>query len=296
MNVLVAGGSGFIGQHLCAKLQERDHEVTALSRSPDPSAVPAGVDTAMGDVTAYDSIEPAFEGQDAVVNLVALSPLFKPSGGEEVHETLHYGGTENCLRAAEAHGVERFTQMSALDADPAADTHYLRAKGRAEELVRDADLGWTILRPSVVFGDGDEFVGFTRTLTPPFLAPLPGGGKTLFQPIYVDEMTSILAESIEDERHVGETYEIGGPEILTLAAVAKLAREARGQSVRIIPVPMGLAGLGLAIADALPGIPMGRDQYRSLRIDNVTSENDVAAFGMDPAEMTTLAEYLGTDR
>jgi len=292
MNVLVVGGSGFIGRHLCAELVDRGHDVTALSRDPDPDELPDGVEPAVGDVTAYDSIEPAFEGQDAVYNLVALSPLRKPRGGDERHVEVHRDGTEHCLRAAAAHEVPRFVQQSALGADPAGDTHYIRAKGRAEELVRDTDIDWTIVRPSVVFGDGGEFVPFTRKLTPPVLAPLPGGGKTRFQPISVADLVPMLADTIEDDRHVGQTYELGGPEVLTLADVAKLARRARGQSVAVLPVPMALAGVGLTVAGSIPGFPLGRDQYRSLKFDNTVVDNDVEVFGASEDELTTLAEYL----
>lgn len=295
MKVLVPGGTGFIGRHLCAELLERGHDVTALARNPDPADLPNGVDTAMGDVTARESIETAFEGKDAVINLVALSPLFEPKGGNEMHDEIHRGGTANCVACAEAHGVDRFVQMSALDADPDGPTHYLRAKGRAENIVRESALEWTIFRPSVIFGEGDEFVGFTRTLTPPVLAPLPGGGKTRFQPIWVGDLVELLVDSIGSDEHVGETYEIGGPEVLTLKEVAKLARRARGQSVRVIPVPMALAGIGMAIMDVIPGVPMGRDQYRSLQLENTVVENDLDAFGVSLDEMTTLGEFLGVD-
>ncbi len=293
MNVLLVGGSGFIGTYLSEELLDRGHDVTVLSRSPDDEPLPEGVETAMGDVTAYDSIEPAFEGQDVVYNLVALSPLFEPKGGNEMHDRLHRGGTENCLRAAEEHGVDHFVQLSALGADPDGPTHYIRAKGQAETLVRDSELDWTIFRPSVVFGDGGEFLSFTRKLTPPGVAPLPGGGKTKFQPIHVDDLVGMLADSIDSDEHIGETYEIGGPEQLELAEVAKLVRRAEGKSVKIVSVPMSLAGIGLNIAGAIPGFPMGPDQYRSLKFDNTTSENDILAFGVESAELTTLASYLG---
>ena len=292
MNVLVVGGSGFIGRHLCEELVDRDHDVTVLSRDPDPRDLPDGVETAAGDVTAYDSIEPAFAGQDAVYNLVALSPLRKPPGGDERHNEVHRDDTAHSLRAAAQHDVPRFVQQSALGADPAGDTHYIRAKGRAEGLVRDTDIDWTIVRPSVVFGDGGEFVPFTRTLTPPVLAPLPGGGKTRFQPIHVGDLVPMLADTIEEDRHVGQTYELGGPEVLTLADVAKLARRARGQSVTVLPVPMALAGVGLTVAGSIPGFPLGRDQYRSLKFDNTVEDNDVDAFGVSEGELTTLAAYL----
>jgi NADH dehydrogenase len=301
MDILVAGGGGFIGRHLCERLVERGHDVTALSRDPDPGALPEGVETAMGDVTAYDSIEAHFEGRDAVVNLVALSPLFEPKGGNQRHDEVHRRGTENCVRAAEEHGVDRFVQLSALGADPDGDTHYIRAKGRAEQVVRDSELEWVIFRPSVVFGEGGEFVSFTKRLKGMFapglpLYPLPGGGrKTRFQPIWVEDVAGMIAEATVDDGHVGETYEVGGPEVLTLREITEMVYESEGTSVRIVGLPMGLAGVGLKTLGAVPGFPMGGDQYRSLKFDNTTDANDVDAFGLSPAELTTLGSYLGLE-
>ncbi|CCQ33328.1 NADH dehydrogenase-oxidoreductase-like protein [Halorhabdus tiamatea SARL4B] len=288
MNVLVTGGDGFVGRHLCRELDERGHDVAALSRDPDPTALPDGVETVAGDVTDRSSIDPALEGVDVLVNLVALSPLFIPTGGNEMHERIHLGGTENLVAAAEDEGVERFVQMSALGADPDGSTHYIRAKGRAEEVVRESALEWVIVRPSVIFGDGGEFVGFTKKLTPPVVAPLPGGGKTRFQPIWVEDLAPMLADCVEDDDRAGEVYELGGPEQLTLKQIAKLVRG----RVAVVPVPMALAGVGLSIGGAVPGFPMGSDQYRSLRFDNTTAENDVTAFGTEPDVLLTLEEYL----
>ena len=296
MKVLVAGGTGFIGSHLCRALADGGHDVTALSRSADDT--PEGVDTAVGDVTDYDSIAEAVVGQDAVVNLVALSPLFEPKGGNVMHDRIHRGGTENLVRAAEAGDVEGFLQLSALGADPDGDTAYIRAKGQAETIVRESDLSWTIFRPSVVFGEGGEFVSFTKRLKKMFapgvpLYPLPGGGKTRFQPIHVGDLVPMLIAALTEDDHAGETYEIGGPEVLTLRQVTDLVYEAERKGVTIVPLPMPLAKVGLSVLGAVPGFPMGSDQYRSLQFDNTTAENDAAAFGVDEAEMTTLATYLG---
>ena len=296
MKVLVTGGTGFIGSYLCRGLADAGHEVTALSRSP--ADTPDGVASAVGDVTAYDSVEPVVDGHDAVVNLVALSPLFEPKGGNEMHDTVHRGGTENLVRASEANDVDRFIQLSALGADPDGATAYIRAKGQAEAIVRESDLGWTIVRPSVVFGEGGEFVSFTKRLKGMFapgvpMYPLPGGGTTRFQPIYVEDLVPMLITMVDDDEHAGETYEIGGPEKLTLRDVTNLVYEAERKGVRIVPLPMPLAKVGLTVLGAVPGFPMGPDQYRSLQFDNTTADNDIGAFGTDEAEMTTLAEYLG---
>ena len=291
MNILVAGGTGFIGTTLCAELYDRGHDVTALSRDPDGSDLPTGVETAMGDVSAYDSIEETVAAHDTVVNLVSLSPLYDPSG-ETAHDRVHLGGTENLVRAAETHDVDRFLQMSALGADPNGETDYIRAKGRAETVVTESTLDWTIVCPSVVFGDGGEFVGFAKKLTTPYVTGLPGGGKTRFQPIWVGDLVPMLAEALEDDDHVGETYEIAGPQIVTLADVTELAYEADGKPVTILPIPMALTRLGLTAADPLPFIPFGPDQARSLEMDNTVVDNDVTAFGVSTDELTTLREHL----
>lgn len=291
MKVLVAGGTGFIGTHLCAELANRGHEVTALSRTPDSDELPPGVQTAVGDVTAFDSIAEHVAGQDAVVNLVALSPLFEHRNAS--HEAIHLRGTETLVRAAEDAGVDRFVQLSGLGADPNAETAHLRAKGRAEAVVQGSSLAWTIVRPSVVFGEGAEFLAFTKLVTTPYLTALPGGGKTRFQPIWAGDLVRMLADIVENGSHVEMVYEIGGPKILTLADVTRLVYEAEGRSVTVLPIPMALAKLGLTVAGPVPFVPFGPDQARGLEVDNIVAENDIAAFGLDEADLTTLRSFLG---
>jgi uncharacterized protein YbjT (DUF2867 family) len=292
MNVLVVGGTGFIGTPLTRELADRGHSVIALARSPGSATFPGTVETRTGDVTEYDSIVDAFEGIDVAVNLVALSPLFEPSGNT-THAEVHLDGTRHVVQAAEEHGI-RIVQMSALGADPDGGTAYIRAKGRAEEVVRESSIEWVIVRPSVVFGDGGEFVSFTKTLTTPYVTGLPGGGATRFQPIWVGDLVPMLAEAVENDEHTGETYELGGPEVLTLADVATQIYRSEGKGLVVLPVPMLFARLGLAIAGAIPGIPMGPDQYRSLKFDNTVENNDVPVFDRSPDTLRSLADYLET--
>ena len=297
MDVLVLGGSGFVGSYLCRELDDRGHAVTALSRDPHEADLPDGVVRKTGDVTDYESIQGAFEGKDAVVFRPALTPLFEPDGGNEKHDDVHLGGTENAVRAAEEHGVDRYLQMSALGADPGAPTYYLRAKGNAERVVRESDLDWVIVRPSIVFGEGDEFVYFTKRLKQIFapgvpLYPLPGGGKkATFQLIWVEDLVPILADCLEDDDHVGEGYELGGPEVLTLKEATEAVFAAEGRSITIVPLPMALAKVGLPVLGMI-GFPMGGDQYEGLDFRNEPSSNDVERFGVDPTRMKTFGEYL----
>lgn len=293
MHVLVTGGTGFVGRNLCEELASRGHEVTALSRRPDEKPTPEGVETVVGDVEDYDSIVEPIAEADAVVNLVALSPLYKPKGGNERHYEVHLGGTRNVVQAMEERGVDRLIQMSFQGASPDSTVSALRAKGEAERVVKASDLDWTIFRPSVIFGEGGEFIGFTKLLTTPYVTGLPGGGKTRFQPIWIRDMVKIMADSLEDDRHVGKSYDIVGPEKLTLADVTELAYEAEGKPVTILPIPMPLARIGLRIADPLPFVPFGMDQYRSLKEDNTTESNDLDQFGLDVSDLRTLEDYLG---
>lgn len=292
MKILIAGGTGFIGRHLSRELADRGHDVTAASRDPDPDIVPAGVTAASADITEYDGLPELVAGHDAVVNLVALSPLFQPKGGRHRHELVTVGGTRNLVRAMASEGVDRLLYQSGLCADPDARTAYHRAKGRAEGIIRSSDLDWTITRPAVVFGEGDEFVRFTKTLTTPYLTALPGGGEMPFQPLWIGDLVPILAEILEDDEHIGQLYEFGGPEELTLADVTRTIYAAEGRSVRILPLPMPLARIGLTVAGVVPFVPFGPDQYHSLQLDSRPAENDVARFGRDPEALRTLESYL----
>ena len=292
MDVLVVGGTGFVGTHLSTALRERDQQVTAMARTPDETTVPAGVKTVTGDVTDYDRLVEVLPDYDAVVHLVSLSPLYEPRGGRDAHEHVTVGGTRTLVRAMADVGIDRLLFQSALGADPNGPTAYIRTKGRAEGIVRSSDLDWTILQPSVIFGDGDEFVGFTRLLTTPYLTALPGGGRTKFEPIWVGDFCQIAIEALTDPSHIHETYEIGGPEVFTLAEVATAIYEADGRSLRVLPIPMLFARIGLTVASPIPVIPFGPDQYRSLTFENVTDENAVASFGLDTGDLRSFSSYL----
>jgi uncharacterized protein YbjT (DUF2867 family) len=295
MHILLAGGSGFIGSRLCADLLSNGHEVRVLSRDPHHADLPEGTEAVMGDVTAPDSLAPAVENVDIVYNLVALSPLFTPEGGDKMHDIVHREGTQNLVDAAETANVAQFVQISALGADPQGPTSYIRAKGRAEEIVRTSTLTHTIFRPSVVFGSGGEFIRFTKLLAPPFLSALPGGGKTRFQPIWVGDLVPMLSAAIQVDAHGNQTYEVGGPEKLTLAEIAKKLHAANGRPTTVIPIPMGIAKVGLSIGEQIPGFPLGLDQYRSLQFDNVTTDSDITAFNLTQADLRRIETHLNRD-
>ncbi|WP_222915337.1 NAD(P)H-binding protein [Natrinema sp. SYSU A 869] len=288
MDVLVAGGSGFIGQSLCRVLLERGHAVTVASRTPDAAGLPAAVDTVAVDVTV-PGLDDVIDGHDAVVNLIALPSHVQPRG--QRHEAVHFDGTRHLVAASERAGIDRFVQLSGLGVESGVETAYFRAKRRAERVVRESELAWVIYRPSVVFGDGCAFIPFVEQLALPLVTPLPGGDQTWLQPIWVEDLAPLLADGLEDDRHVGQCYEIGGPERLTLA---ETVQRIRGGGV-VVAIPMGLAAVAAMVVDPLPWIPFGRDQYRVLGLDNTTADNDVTAFGVSPDSLRTLSASLADD-
>ncbi|ELZ13918.1 NAD-dependent epimerase/dehydratase [Halovivax asiaticus JCM 14624] len=293
MDVLVAGGTGFIGTALCERLAERGHDVTAMARSPESSSLPAGVEGVAGDVTDRESVEAVVAGRDAVYNLVALSPLFQTPSGLS-HEAIHLGGTENLLAAAESASVDRFCQLSGLGSGPDAPTEHLRVKHRAEVAVEAAPLETVIVRPSVVFGENSEFLSFVDATTTAYVTPLPAGGRMRFQPIWIGDLAPMLADCV-DGPHAGETYELGGPDRLTLADVTRLFYASRDQSVRIVPIPMALSKLGLTLAGPVPFVPFGPEQAQGLSVDNTVDRNAIDAFGVEASDLRSLADYLGVD-
>jgi NADH dehydrogenase len=289
MDVFVAGGTGFVGRSLCRVLAEQGHSVTAASRSPSWSDAPSDVETVSVDVTESNLVEPV-RGHDAVVNLVALPSHREPSG--QGHEAVHLDGTRHLVAASEATGVERFVQMSGLGVDSGVDTAYFRAKRRAEAVVRESALDWVVYRPSVVFGDGCAFLPFIRRIVPPVVAPLPGGGEMRIQPIWVQDLAPMLAAGVTDAAHVGRTYEIGGPEKLTLA---ETVRTICGPRI-VVPIPLSLAGVGFRLAELVPGISFGMDQFRVFELDNTVADNDASVFGLSGEESLTLGAYCLSDR
>lgn len=287
--VHVTGGTGFVGSHLCNRLAEDGHELVALSRSPDESAVDLDGDVERREADVTDPVTLDFSDADAVVHLVALSPLLQPRG--KTHHEVTAEGTRNVVEACARSDVEHLLHLSALGADSDGATEYLRAKGEAEETVRDSDVDSAVLRPSVVFGEGGEFEDFVTRLTTSYVTGLPGGGRNRFQPLWVGDLVELIARVVDDKRT--GVWDVGGPELLSLADVARLVHRAEGRPLKVVSVPMPVARLGLTVADPLPCVSMGVDQYRSLEIDNVVAgENGATDLGLEEKDMVSFAAYL----
>lgn len=264
--ILVIGGTGFIGTHICNRLVQKGFNVTAgTPEKKESKYLDSEVDIELADITYPGSLN--FEGYNAVINLAGLSPLFKPSG--ITYQQLHVDGVENIVKEAERSDTEHLLHMSAYGADPDAETEYLRTKGEGQQRVEDANLETCVIRPSLVLGRGGEFETLLSRLRMLPIAVLPG--NPVFQPIDVDDVADIFGTGVEN-RKTG-VYDIGGDEVLSMKDLVKRKYPRKP----VVISPSWLTKTGLRLADSLP-LPFGMDQFRSLQMDNSLEKNDSRDF------------------
>lgn len=286
MKVLVTGGTGFVGTHLVNTLLRRGHAVTVLARDPRKTRnrYNRPVEAAQGDVLDLASIERAASGHDAVVHLVGIIV----EKGEQTFDRMHREAVENVLAAAKTAGVRRFLHMSAMGSSEDAPSDYSRTKAAGEKAVRASGLDWTIFRPSIVFGYGDGFVGLLAPLVRnnPGFIPVIGDGQNRFQPVAVEDVARVFADALENPVTVGQTYEVGGPEVLTFDQLLRQIAAAVGKPrKRLVHLPVWYGRLlarlfeWLARRGVLADPPLTRDQLKSMSRDNVGDVSaTVAAF------------------
>lgn len=270
MNVLVSGGSGFVGSEIVRQLVAAGHRVRVLSRGfrrLDPA-----VRSVHGSVLDPGCLPEACAGCDAVVHLVGIISEI----GGQTFERVHVDGTRNLLAAARAAGVPRFIHMSALGTRPDAVARYHRTKWAAEESVRASGLDWTLFRPSLVFGPGDHFVGlFARISRWSPVLPVMGDGQALLQPVAVDEVARCFVGALAEPRSIGRTFDLCGSERLSFDAVIDAILAATGRRRMKLHIPLPIARLQAAVMESVfPRIlrrpsPLNRDQLLMLSEDNV---------------------------
>ncbi len=290
MKVLVTGATGFVGGYICAALIESGHEVIALSRASQPD-LRAGVTAAVGDVITGEGLAAATAGVNAVIHLVGI---IREKGGL-TFERVHVEGTRNVIEAAQTANVSRFVHMSALGADAAAESGYQSSKGRAEALVRESDLAWTILRPSLIFGVGDDFFGGTlRELVklPPVI-PVVGKGDQPFRPIWAVDVATAFARALERPATTGASFDLVGPREYTLRELLLAVRATLQVNKPMVNVPLPLMRVGVTLFKLLPNPPITRDQFLMLLAGNTGDPRPgVKAFGLELAELEDHLEEI----
>ena len=288
--VVVFGGDGFVGRYVVEALLRQGARVRVASRKPKAgwylrAQANLGQMTRVGaDVTRPDTVAAAVRGADAVVSLVAI--MQGDLAGVNVE------GAANVAEAARDAGAKALVHVSAIGADAQSDAAYGRSKGEAELAVRSAFPDAMILRPSIIFGREDQFInrfaGLIRMLP---IVPVIGA-ETRFQPVYVADVARAVAMVVSNPAaHSGQTWELGGPEILSMLALNQWIAEASGRHKLFIPVPGPVAGAMATLTGWLPGAPITRDQWLMLQKDNVVSAglDGLAAFGITPTPLGAVA-------
>ena len=273
-SVCILGGTGFVGRHIVARLAEREMSVRILTRHPerhrDLKILPQ-VELVTGDAHDPAQLNRFFAGVDAVMNLVGIlnEKGHDGSGFRRVHTEL----TEKALAAAEAQGVRRFVQMSALKADMAdPPSHYLRSKAAAEQAVFAATaFPVTVFRPSVIFGPEDSFLNRFADLLKiaPFM-PL-ARADARFAPVYVGDVADHFVNCLEDLSTHGKGFELCGPRVYTLAELVRYTARLTRRRRPVVPLPGWAGKLQASVFEFVPGKPLSRDNLASLSVDSVCS-------------------------
>lgn len=295
--ITVFGGAGFVGAQVVQALARRGWRIRVASRRPDrawklqTAGTVGQIKAIRCDATDPAQVAEAIHGADAAINLVGI--LYE-TGGRKFHD-LHVGLARTIAEACAVAQV-RLLQMSALGANPESDSLYARTKAEAEMAVREVKPDAIIVRPSVVFGPGDDFLNkFAAMAQVSPVLPLIGGGQTKFQPVYVGDVGEAIARAISRTDADGQTYELGGPAVMTFEEVLKLvARETyREPGLVSLPFPIAKAIGGLAQITAAFGIKpvLTEDQVTLLQTDNVVSDGaqGLAALGIEPTGVEAVA-------
>jgi uncharacterized protein YbjT (DUF2867 family) len=291
--ILVTGGTGYVGSRLVQKLAERGRPVRLIARDVEAARTrtPASVEVVAGDVAQPETLGPALAGIDSVIHLVAIIR----EHGDATFERINYEGTVHVVDAAKAAGARRYLQMSALGALPDPNFPYHDTKYRAEEYVKASGLDWTIFRPSLIFGPGDQFfttlAGLAK-LPAPFV--LPDGGTAKFQPVWLWDVVDAFIKALDDPATVGQTYELGGPEIMTYKEMVGIIMDVTGKHRPALSLPAGLLKPAAFLMDkTLPKPPVTPEQLKMLRLDNSSDHSATAALiDRPPKSLREGLEYL----
>jgi uncharacterized protein YbjT (DUF2867 family) len=293
--ICILGGSGFVGGSIVNRLCMEGNSVRVLTRTREHAmnvAVQPGVEVVEANIFDPADLDRYFAGMDAVINLVGILNEDKPGGFQAVHADL----PRKVARACTANGVKRLLHMSALHADSAGPSAYLRSKGQGQAAVLESGHGLdvTVFRPSVIFGPGDSFLNlFARLLRIAPLLPL-ASPEARFQPVYVSDVAQAFVASLENRATFGQAYDLCGPRVYTLRQVVELVGNMTGHSRRIVGLSPRLSYLQAWMMEWMPGRKlMTRDNYYSMQVDSVCACEFPAVFGIKPQALEVVApEFL----
>lgn len=296
-NILVLGGSGFVGRSVCEKLVERSGgaggRILVPSRHPQRAAhlrtLPT-VELVPANVHSETELVHLLDGCDAVINLIAIL-----HGSAADFQRTHVDLVRQLVAACRVSGVQRVVHVSALGASAQAPSHYLRTKAAGEAVLHAARLDLTLLRPSVIFGEHDQFLNlFARLQAVAPVMPLAGAGAR-FQPVWVEDVATAIVSALDRPDSIGQTFECGGPTVYTLAELVRYAGRCADHERPVIPLPEGLARLQAMVMGWLPGPPlMSADNLDSMRVPNILGNvlPGLQALGIQPTSMESVMTPL----
>jgi len=282
MKVLITGATGYVGSALREYIKRQGHDVRLLVRKESVHKAPTdGYDIVEGNVFNTNACLRAVDGMDAVVHLVGLIRE-NPSQGI-VFDEYHRVATQNVLQACEISGVERFVHMSALGTRENARSKYHRTKWDGEELVRQTELRWTIFRPAWIFSPGDDLSTQISSLVHKPLVPLIDGGKSLMQPVSLEDICEVMSRSLTMPETQGMVYEVGGPDRIAFHDLMTKSAEFVGKHLRTMNVPAWAIKPFVAAMQRFTFFPLTVDQMKMLSEDNVCEIDPfVKAFQLQP--------------
>jgi len=288
--ILVSGGSGFIGRRLVARLVESGQPVRVLARGERQAELPAGVETASGNVVTGEGLPEAAAGVEGVVHLVAI---IREVRGQTFDGVIRQG-TERVVEAARAAGVRKLVYVSAIGARDDPTYPYLVAKWRAEQAALNSGLNYTILRPSIIFGEGDEFINALAGLARRPIVPIAGDGRSKFQPLWVEDLVSCVVACLNDGTHDREIVAVGGPEQFTYEELVDAVMRELGVWRPKMHVPLAIMKpMARLMGWVLPRPPVTVEQLKMLALDNVTEPDAVPkSFGFPPRRLADGIGYI----
>ena len=278
MRVAIIGGTGFVGGYLVDALIEAGHEPSVLVRVGSESKLrqASKVRAVSGDLASPRGIREVLEGSDAVIYNIGILREFASKG--VTFDKLQHRGVIRIIEAAKEAGISRFLLMSANGVKEPG-TPYQVSKYRAEQALETSGLDFTIFQPSVIFGDPRGTIEFaTQLYRDMVVPPLPAvgfytgsgtsRGEVLMSPVFVEDVARAFVVALEDESTIGQTYELGGPDILSWTDMLERVAEAAGKRKRILPMPIGMMNIAATLLDWLPPFPVTRDQLTMLAEGN----------------------------
>ena len=278
--VTVFGGSGFLGRSVVRALCKRDYRVRVAVRRPElaghlqPLGRVGQIHAVQANVRYPASVEAAMRDSHAAINLVGILA----ESGAQTFDAVQGRGAGAVATAAATAGA-RMVHVSAIGADENSPSGYARAKAAGEKAVLSATPEASILRPSVVFGPEDQFTNrFAALARMSPVLPLIGGGLTKLQPVYVGDVATAVADAVDGKTKAGATYELGGPEVLTMREIMDIILATIGRRRMLVSLPFGLAKFQALFLQFAPGaLRLTPDQVELLRSDNVVSDAAKAA-------------------